>query len=226
MKNNVLCIVAHGDDEVLGVGGTLLKHTKNGDNVSIMIIGDGVGSRHNFKCDDYLKDKTDRVKMSTKAANFIKAQVYFEDFADNAFDRYTLLSITKRIETVLDIIKPNIIYTHNHSDLNIDHKLTFEATITACRPVLDYIKEIYAFETVSSTEWQAPQMQQFKPQVFVELSNEIMSKKLELLDIYSHEMRGYPHPRSVENVVNKAKVNGSIVLKNNAEAFEVIRIMK
>ena len=46
---NILCIVAHPDDEALGVGGTLIKHVKNGDKVSIIILSEGESSKTDKK---------------------------------------------------------------------------------------------------------------------------------------------------------------------------------
>ena len=43
---NILVIVAHPDDEVLGCGATIAKHTAKGDKVDVLIIGDGVTARY------------------------------------------------------------------------------------------------------------------------------------------------------------------------------------
>lgn len=53
----------------------------------------------------------------------------------------------------MDKIKPTIVYTHHGGDLNIDHRKTYEAVLTATRPIgHDYVEEIYCFETVY-LEW-------------------------------------------------------------------------
>ena len=44
---NVLIVVAHPDDEVLGMGGTISKHTMNRDKVSIVYLTAGITSRRN-----------------------------------------------------------------------------------------------------------------------------------------------------------------------------------
>ena len=45
----VLIIVAHPDDEVLGMGGAILKHTKNGDDVTVAYLTTGITSRRSSK---------------------------------------------------------------------------------------------------------------------------------------------------------------------------------
>ena len=42
---SILVIAAHPDDEVLGCGGTIVKHIQNGDEVHVLIIAEGVTSR-------------------------------------------------------------------------------------------------------------------------------------------------------------------------------------
>ena len=42
---NILVLVAHSDDEVLGCGGVLVKHVEAGDNVFLIVVADGVSSR-------------------------------------------------------------------------------------------------------------------------------------------------------------------------------------
>ena len=45
MPENVLVVAAHGDDEALGCGGTIARHTAHGDILHILLLADGVTSR-------------------------------------------------------------------------------------------------------------------------------------------------------------------------------------
>jgi LmbE family N-acetylglucosaminyl deacetylase len=224
----MLTIVAHPDDEILGVGGTLAKYINDGDEVYCLILGEGMTSR-NKKREDTEQEKLEELHNDTlKAAEIIGFKdVFFSNFPDNRFDSVDLLDIIKEIEKYIVKINPDIIYTHHHGDLNIDHQKTFEAVLTACRPVGEYnIKEIYAFETPSSTEWNFSYGDNsFNPNVFVDIT-EIIDKKLKAMGCYQSEIRDYPHPRSIEALKTISKKWGTVVGKEYVEAFELVRQVK
>ena len=56
------------------------------------------------------------------------------NFPDNQFDTIPLLKLIKVIENFLKKNKSNEVFTHYYDELNIDHKITSKAVITACRP--------------------------------------------------------------------------------------------
>jgi len=41
----ILVIVSHPDDEILGMGGTILKHSQKGDKIKIIFLATGITSR-------------------------------------------------------------------------------------------------------------------------------------------------------------------------------------
>ncbi|CAM2881203.1 PIG-L deacetylase family protein [Clostridium sporogenes] len=223
----ILVIAAHPDDEILGVGGTVLEHTKHGDECFGLILGEGMTSRYNKR------ELADSIKVENLHEDTFKAakivgykKVYMENLPDNRFDSVSLLDIIKIIEKHIENIKPDIIYTHFGGDLNIDHKMTFEAVLTATRPIGDnYVKEIYAFETVSSTEWNFSNPSNFKPNYFIDIT-ETLDGKLKAMEYYKSELREFPHPRSNKNLEASALKWGSVISREYAEAFEVIRIIK
>lgn len=223
----VLVIAAHPDDEILGVGGTVLKHAKSGDECFAIILGEGMTSRYD-KRELADENKVEKLHGDTyKAAEVIGyKKVYMEEMPDNRFDSVPLLDIIKIIEKYIEDIKPDIIYTHFGRDLNIDHRITFEAVLTATRPIgEELVKEIYAFETVSSTEWNFSSMVNFNPNYFVDVTG-TLDEKLKAMECYDSELREFPHPRSNKNLEASALKWGSVVSKKYAEAFEVVRIIK
>lgn len=219
--SRVLVVAAHPDDEILGLGGCIRKRVNNGDEVTCLILGEGMTSR-----DDIDQADLERLHNDTMEASKIIGfkTVRFADFPDNKFDSVPLLGIIKVVSALVDEIKPEIVYTHHHGDLNIDHRKTYEAVITACRPVGDYsVKEIYAFETPSSTEWNFTYGQDsFKPNVFVDIEQE-MNLKIKAMDCYKTELRAFPHPRSLEALRIIAGKWGTVVGKRYVEAFELVR---
>tara|TARA_B100000686_G_C16788562_1_gene976998 strand:- start:270 stop:935 length:666 start_codon:yes stop_codon:yes gene_type:complete len=218
----ILTIAAHPDDEVLGCGGTLLKHRKNNDEIYIIFLADGVSSRENYK----LKEITARKKQAKIVGKKIKAKkLYFLNLPDNKLDSIPLLNLIKKIEKIIKVIRPNIIYTHSYCDLNIDHRRAFEATMTACRPdKKSPIEEIYSFEIPSSTNLHHPKSMIFKPNYYVDISSQIKLKK-NLLEVYKNELKK-KISRSIKNVITLSKTRGSQSGCDYAEAFEVVRILK
>ena len=128
------------------------------------------------------------------------------------------------VEQHIREISPETVYTHHAGDLNIDHRRTHEATLTACRPQSSHpVTRMLAFETPSSTEWQQPSgALSFSPNWFVDISSTLESKML-ALKAYSQEMRPWPHPRSYQGVEHLARWRGATVGCDAAEAFMLVR---
>ena len=143
---------------------------------------------------------------------------------DNRFDTVPLLDVIKIIEKLIEQLQPRIIYTHHGSDLNIDHAIVHRAVLTATRPLAGCsVREIYAFEVASSTEWAFGQFQPaFQPNVFVDISA-TLETKVQALTLYESEARLFPHPRSPEALRAIARRWGSAVGVEAAEAFQLVR---
>lgn len=221
----VFVVAAHPDDEVLGAGGTIIRHVTNGDKVFALILGEGQTSRwEKMEGVDYTI--VEKLHQNTlEAAEIIGfSKVFFADFPDNRFDTAPLLDIIKYIEKYVRMLQPEIIYTHHSGDLNIDHQITFQSVITATRPLSDCtVKEIYAFETVSSTEWNyGSSTKAFCPNVFVDIEP-YFKQKCDAMKKYESELCAFPHPRSLEMLEMSARRWGATVGKQYAESFELIR---
>ena len=218
-ERNILVIAAHSDDEALGCSGTLLKHVTQGDAVHLLFMADGTSSRvgKSSKIES-------RFAIAQEAAKILGVNsIENLNFPDNKMDSVPLLDIVREIENRVDKIRPEIIYTHHIGDLNIDHQVTHKAVITACRPQPEScVKELYAFEILSSTEWQTPAHLPFTPNVFIDITDYIDIKK-QVLEVYSEEMRQSPHSRSIDNTIRLSSLRGSTVGVIYAEAFELIR---
>ena len=221
MKQKILIVAAHPDDEVLGVGGTASRHAKDGDTVETIILSEGITSRNDAGSHEKLPELQASAKAAAKALGVNPPIIL--GLPDNRLDSLELLDIIKPIEDVIKRFSPNTVYTHHAGDLNIDHRITNSAVLTACRPTPESsVCRIYAFETVSSTEWMFGQnSQKFVPQRYVDITQTI-DAKLSALACYNSEMRQFPHARSIETIESLAKLRGSQVGFLNAEAFEVL----
>lgn len=217
---NILIIAAHPDDEIIGIGGTALKHVEKKDNVYALILAKGAASR-----DDASSEDLKRLEQQTKKAGSVIGfkDVFSYDLPDNGFDSIPRLEIIKIAEKYLQKIKPAIVYTHYENDVNIDHKIVFQAVNTACRPCNpDCPKKIYTFETLSSTEWQLTDNQVFNPNTFIDIEKHI-DKKLLALKEYKDEMRAYPHSRSLQGIKILSQYRGLQSGKKYAEGLVLKR---
>ena len=138
-------------------------------------------------------------------------------------DGMELLDVVKIVSGYIEKYKPDTIFTHHHGDLNIDHRITCEAVLTACRPVGEYpVKRIYAFETPSSTEGNYNYTEPFAPNVYFDVS-ETLEAKVQGMACYRTERTEYPHPRSAEALRSLGKLRGSNVGFDMAEGFMLLR---
>lgn len=212
----VLCVVAHPDDEVLGCGATLARHVLAGDEARVVILSTGATSRPEVVASDVIGLR----EAAMAAARIIGATVSVGTMPDNRLDSVDLLDVVQTVEMALDRFSPEVVYTHAATDLNVDHRLTHQAVVTACRPVPECsVKRLLAFEVPSSTEWGTG----FQPNVFVGMSEEALDRKMKALECYAAEMRPYPHARSREAVEALARVRGVQAGVPVAEAFVLVR---
>jgi len=221
----VLVIAAHPDDEVLGCGGTIAQLAEAGHSVYVAILGEGITSR----CPQREQADPELVAALESCSHRVARLLGIKDVSvhrlpDNRFDTVPLLDIVKIVERLVDDLRPQMIYTHHGGDLNMDHATTFRAVLTATRPVTSCsVKELYAYEVPSSTEWAFGQLgASFCPNVFVNITS-TLQKKLDAMQVYESEARPFPHPRSVEALRALARVRGSTAGLEAAEAFQLIR---
>lgn len=225
MAERVLVIASHPDDEVLGVGGTLARHAAEGAVVDVLIMAEGATSRDAKRDAELRAPELDQLRNAARSAADILGlrAPMFGGFPDNRMDSLDLLDVIKFVEGVIREVRPDIVYTHYPHDLNVDHRITHQAVLTACRPIPGSIvpSSIYAFETVSSTEW-AGLGRGFQPAHYVEISP-YLERKIQALAVYTSEMRPAPHARSDGTIRALAGLRGSTIGVPAAEAFMVVR---
>lgn len=224
----VLVIAAHPDDEVLGCGGTIAKHVAAGDEVSIHILAEGATSRTPFRdCEGHVDALSELAQSAGCAAKILGATTVLHGLPDNRLDSLDLLDIVKLIEGFVFAYRPEIIYTHHSSDVNIDHQIIHRAVVTACRPLPGQsVQSLLFFEIPSSTEWQVlSNTAAFVPNWFVSIE-ETLDCKVHALESYNSEMREFPHPRSITAVRALAAWRGASIGAKAAEAFVLGRVIR
>lgn len=224
----ILVVVAHPDDEVLGMGGTIAKYVYEGNEVAVLIVTDGSTSQ--YKNDPQLENILKQKKQETENATRILgvSKVYYGGLPDMRLDVTAHTEVNNAIERVIEDFDPDIIYTHFEGDVNRDHQCVYESVLVACRPVPGQkIKELYSFSVPSSTEWNAQNSKSvFAPNTYVELSDEMIEKKYAAMAEYVTELRDFPHPRSIETLKILDQAVGLQVGVRIAESFIAHRIIR
>ena len=222
----VLVVAAHPDDEVLGCGGTIVRHANAGDQVQVLIVAEGATSRQDQRDRLQAGDELSALVDSAKAAGSIlgAAGVEILDLPDNRLDSLDRLDLIKHIEQRIDRYQPQVVYVHHAGDVNVDHRRLHEAVVTACRPTPGHsVRRLLSFEVASSSEWQPPgSAPAFQPNWFVDISEQ-WQRKRDALMAYASEMRPWPHARSLEAVEHMARWRGAQVGVEAAEAFCLLR---
>lgn len=227
-NKRILVVVAHPDDELLGLGGTINRLVRDfGCVVRALILGEGITSRSETRnpkeWKEELKIHKQNIESARKIIGYESVSTY--DFPDNRFDTVALLDLIKVVEKEKNEFQPEAIFTHHGGDLNIDHRRTFESVMTAARPMQhEQVSTIVTFETPSGTEWQASRDPgNFRPNVWIELTELNLKAKIDAMECYHFEKRKFPHPRSSESLRCITQKNGIDAGLAMAERFEIIR---
>jgi LmbE family N-acetylglucosaminyl deacetylase len=228
VTRTILVIAAHPDDEVLGCGGTAARLAGEGHRVYLAIFGEGITSRYQDRneADKSLLDALHN--KSAQVARLLRAQdLFMYGLPDNRFDTVPLLDVIKIVEPLITRLRPDTVFTHHPADLNVDHVVLHRAVMTATRPTQGHpVKEVYAFEIASSSEWSFGQFDPvFRPNVFFDVAGTLQTK-IDAMQLYESEARPFPHPRSPDALRAIARHWGSAVGVEAAEAFALVRSVR
>ena len=218
----VIVISAHPDDEILGCGGTLLKHKTNGDEL-FWIIVTNVLENHGFS-QKRIETRQQEIEMVKNMLGV--SLVYKLNYPTMGLDSNSINKMIPQISDIFNQIKPDVIYLMNRSDAHSDHRITFDA-VMACTKSFRYpsIKKVLMYECISETEF-APALPEkvFIPNYFVDISP-FLEKKLAIMQIYESELEEHPFPRSLKNIEALATFRGASVGVEYAEAFQLLKFI-
>ena len=229
MTCKVFVVSAHIGDEILGCGGTLALHRRRGDEVRVLVLGEGWTSR--TKSVEKGLEAVDMEAFEKQGRQALEVlgvkHVNFQRLPDNRFDSLPLLDIVKIVEAAKYCYEPDIVYTNTSHDLGVDQQMTCRAVVTAFRPLPDEKHiELYVFEVRSSTEWDYSESSRvFVPNCFVNVED-TLETKLGAFQCLRTEVRPWPHSRSLTAIEHNTRARGASVGLGAAEAFVLLRAVK
>ena len=222
---NILCVAAHPDDELLGCGATLRRLKNEGHSIYTCILCGQVNARHGRPEPNTLK----RVCEEAERIIGIDESVKY-DYPNIQFNTVPHLDMVQSVEKAILRFTPSWVFAHHPGDLNVDHRVCYEATMTAIRlpqrlsqnVPTTMIRRVYLFEVLSATDWAAPLEPPFQPNSFFDAAGTI-DAKIQALEAFEGALKPFPHSRSSRNVRNLAHLRGAQAGLESAEAFSLVR---
>lgn len=220
---NILIIAPHPDDEVLGCGATMSKLAKQGHNVFVLVATNAsIGAPELFGPEIVCQARSEAIKahkmLGVKDTSFL-------EFPAPALDQYPSYKMANEMAAVIKKYSIDTVFIPHRGDCHIDHKIIHECAMVACRPLANStVKAVYAYETLSETEWGEPvSADAFVPNKYVTFSEDEFSIKLQAMSCFKSQLYAFPASRSLEAIEALAKYRGATVSKMRAESFEVLR---
>jgi len=220
MKNNVLVIAVHPDDETLGCGSTLLKHKAGGDAVHWLILT-SIKKERGFAA-GVVEARRQEIKAVSSMYGF--DGVYDLDFPTMQLDTIPFSRLTASISDVFRQVEPNIVYLPFKSDVHTDHQIAFRAAYSCTKSFrCPSIKKIVMMETLSETEFASSTKEDsFVPNMFVDITD-FIERKIAIMNIYKSEMGNHSFPRSERNIRALATFRGATAGCEYAESFMILK---
>lgn len=215
---NVLIIAPHHDDEVLGCGGTIIKHHRKGDKVWVVYVTAG------WSGVPKIKSKEAAIRMREKEARDackilgIEKAIFMREEDRNIFVNGKII---RKLVKIIRKVKPNLIYTPHPGEKDIEHKIVYEITKEAAwlskSPYLPKLgSPAKPIETIYLYEIWTPLSNFF----IKEDITSVIDEKMKALLVYKSQLE---HLNLVDAITGLNMYRGSMVGtdKRFAEVFQV-----
>lgn len=218
---NILVIAPHADDEILGVGGTILKYIADNHSVFVCIVTKGYEPLFSRPLVDEI------LKESKECHRYLGIKkTFYLNYPASLVETMNRNKLNEELQQLIDKIEPELVFIPHCGDMQKDHQLIAEASMVALRPKYRHkVKAIYSYETLSETEWNIPHASNsFLPNIYCDISD-YLQEKLEAMKIYHSQLAQFPHPRSLTAIEALSKYRGSTINVAAAEAFSLLRLI-
>lgn len=220
---NILVVAPHADDEVLGCGGTIAKHIRANDKVYVAIMTNAAIGAPELFDNNTLQAVRAEALESHKTLGV--AETFFYEFPAPQLEQYPQYKIAGVLNTLIKDKQIDVMYIPHKGDLHLDHGVIYNASLVAARPLPGQtVRHIYAYETLSETEWGHPTVEAvFIPRYFNVLSNDDFASKVKAMECFSSQLKAFPNTRSIKAIEHLSALRGAYVGATNAESFDIIR---
>lgn len=214
-----IVVAPHPDDEVLGVGGTLLRRKAVGGKIAWLIVS-AITVESGWS-ESKVNQRAEEIQRVAELFNF--DDVFMLELPSTRLDQFPMSDIVAKVSDVFRAFEPGEVFVPHPSDVHTDHRVVFDA-VASCTKWFRYpsIKRVLAYETLSETDFGLGTCKGFCPNVFVDIE-QFLDQKLRAMDIYKSELGAFPFPRSHEAIRALAAVRGAAAGFKAAEAFQLLR---
>lgn len=219
VPHRVLVLAPHADDEILGVGGTIARHVAAGDSVHVVVAT--LGQPPLFE--PAFIAQTEREVVAAHRQLGVADSIFLR-LPSAQLDTVPHHEINEHLTRIVQQLAPDVAYVPFPGDIHLDHQQVFLSALVAMRPTDRFRPHaIYAYETLSETNWSAPYlMPNFQPNVFVDITPHL-DAKVAAMEMVTAQIKPFPHCRSAEALRALAALRGSTVGCHAAEAFVLVR---
>ena len=218
---NLLVISAHPDDETLGAGGLISKYNSKGYNIFVLTISGHLPPLYTDKEYDTTIQEAKNAYKVLGVSDF-----KFLDIPATLVKDYPHSDLNMSILSVIQKLQPEIVVFPFY-DRHTDHRIVFDSTMVATRPIKDAkcIKLLAVYETLSETHWNAPYIEtNFMPNMIVDIDKYI-ENKINASRCYTSQISEDQGPRSISSIKSLAHFRGSQSGFKYGEAYSVIRMI-
>ena len=212
----IICFAPHPDDETIGMGGTLLKMSKQ--KCKIDLVNFTRPDSNYPKIDIYLKNLKLIQNKISKVYNL--NEIINLKYISTKVDQYPKAELVKNISKILIKGKYDTVFIPFIHDVHTDHQIISKSVLSSVKSFNNkYVKKVMMYETLSETNFNF--LTSFTPNHFEDISR-FLKKKLDTSKFYKTEIFKHPHPRSLIAIKSLSILRGSQSGYNYAEAFSIV----
>jgi len=197
----------------------MARYASEGNEIFVCVVS-------NHDAPIYSSEHRERTKREAREAHRIIGvkSTLFLDYSAVTLNDLPVYDLNRSIGSVVKDIAPSVVFIPHIGDLHIDHQLVAKSALVAIRPHTGCpVTDVYAYETLSETEWNAPRVENaFMPNFFVDISG-YLKTKIDAMACFQSQLHSPPHSRSLEAVEHLARYRGATVSAFAAESFILIR---
>lgn len=183
--------VAHDDDAIIGVGGTIIKHLKSGDDVYVVIFTDGenshrivLGLEENPNPQEVKEKRKEEIRNAMNVLGLKKDGLFFLNQIDGNGNFWKDdADLFNKVLSLTNQEKPDIIYYHYQLDDHVDHKAVNKIVSNIVKKIKTPI-QAYQFCVWGGIN---------NPDITLNIENVLNIKKFSLYEMKSQVLKNPPY---------------------------------